>query len=70
LWPTCSACERYPPNSLSFDAPIFDEYALSATRIYESVSQQDGTVQKVEATRKLEAFIAFTLQVYEEKLPL
>jgi hypothetical protein len=61
---------RMPPSSLSFDAPIFDEYALSATRIYESVSQQDGTVEKIEATRKLEAFIAFTLQVYEEKLPL
>jgi tetratricopeptide (TPR) repeat protein len=61
---------RYPPTSLGFDAPIFDEYALSATRIYESVSQQDGTVEKLEATRKLEAFIAFTLQVYEDKLPL
>lgn len=61
---------RYPPTSLGFDAPIFDEYALSATRIYEAVSQQDGTVEKIEATRKLEAFIAYTLQVYEEKLPL
>jgi tetratricopeptide (TPR) repeat protein len=61
---------HYPPTSLGFDAPTFDEYALSATRIYEAVSQQDGTVEKIEATRKLEAFIAYTLQVYEEKLPL
>jgi tetratricopeptide (TPR) repeat protein len=61
---------RYPPTSLGFDAPTFDEYALSATRLYESVSQQDGTVEKIEATRKLEAFIAYTLTVYEDKLPL
>ena len=41
---------------------------LQHTRLYETVSQQDGAVEKVEATRKLEAFLAFQLQVHDEKL--
>jgi hypothetical protein len=57
-----------PPVSLAFDAATFDELAHGATRLYEAVSQQDGAVEKIEASRKLEAFLAFTLQVYEEKL--
>jgi tetratricopeptide (TPR) repeat protein len=32
-------------------------------------NRQDGAVEKIEAARKLEAFLAFTLQVYDEKLP-
>jgi hypothetical protein len=60
---------RVPSQSLGFDPATFDEYAFGCTRILESVSQQDGEVEKVEATRKLEAFIAFTLQVYDERVP-
>ncbi|MCZ6569987.1 MAG: hypothetical protein O7B23_07500 [Deltaproteobacteria bacterium] len=60
---------RYPPISLDFDPATFDEYAFGATRLYEAVSQQDGAIEKIEASRKLEAFLAFTLRVYDEKLP-
>lgn len=60
---------RVPAVSLGFDPAVFDEYAFGATRLYESVSQQDGAVEKIEAARKLEAFLAFTLTVYQEKLP-
>ena len=60
---------RFPPTSLHFDPATFDEYSFGATRLYESVSQRDGSVRKIEAARKLEAFLAFTLQVYDEKLP-
>ena len=56
------------PASLRFDPATFDEYAYNTTRLYETVSQQDGAVEKVEATRKLEAFLAFQLQVHDEKL--
>ena len=65
--------ERYvgdhPPESLAFDPITFDEYSLGATRLYEAVSLQDGAIEKLEASRKLEAFLAFTLGVYGEKLP-
>jgi tetratricopeptide (TPR) repeat protein len=58
-----------PPVSLHFDPATFDEYAFAATRLYESVSQRDGAIEKIEAARKLEAFLAFTLAVHDEKLP-
>ncbi len=57
-----------PPVSLGFDPGTFDELARGATRLYEAVSQQDGAIEKIEASRKLEAFLAFTLAVYDEKL--
>ena len=60
---------RHPPTTLRFDPPTFDEYAFGATRLYEAVSQQDGAIEKIEAARKLEAFLAFTLQVQDERLP-
>jgi hypothetical protein len=60
---------RLPPMSLDFDPATFDEYVFGATRLYEAVSQQDGAIEKIEAARKLEAFLAFTLRVYDEKLP-
>jgi tetratricopeptide (TPR) repeat protein len=60
---------KTPPVSLDFDPATFDEYAFGATRLYEAVSQQDGAVEKIEASRKLEAFLAFTLQVQDEKIP-
>jgi hypothetical protein len=60
---------RVPATALDFDPAVFDEFALGATRIYEAVSQRDGAVEKLEAARKLEAFMAFTLQVYDERMP-
>lgn len=60
---------RYPPPSLGFDPATFDEYAHGATRIYEVVAQQDGTVEKLEAAHKLEAYLSYSLQVHEDKLP-
>jgi hypothetical protein len=57
------------PVALCFDPATFDEFAFGAQRVYESVAQQDGAVEKIEAARRLEALIAFVLQVYEDKLP-
>jgi hypothetical protein len=61
--------DRVPPLTLEFDPATFDEYAFAATRLYESVSQRDGAIEKIEAARKLEAFLAFTLAVHDEKIP-
>lgn len=61
--------DRNPPFSLRFDPATFDEYARSATRLYESVSQQDGAIEKLEAEHKHEAFVAFTLEIHEQKIP-
>ncbi len=61
--------QRNRPSSLTFDPATFDEYSFGATRLYESVTQQDGAIEKIEASRKLEAYLAFTLQVHDEKLP-
>ena len=61
--------QMFPPPSLGFDPATFDEYAHGATRVYEVVAQQDGTVEKLEAAHKLEAFLGFTLQVHEERVP-
>jgi tetratricopeptide (TPR) repeat protein len=60
---------RNPPPSLGFDPATFDEYAHDATRVYEVVSEQDGTIEKLEAAHKLEAYLSYTLQVHEDKLP-
>jgi hypothetical protein len=60
---------RNPPPSLGFDPATFDEYAHGATSVYEVVSEQDGTIEKLEAAHKLEAYLSFTLTVHEDKLP-
>jgi len=60
---------RLPATALDFDPAVFDEYANGATRIYEAVAQLDGRAEKLEAARKLEAFLAFSLQVYDERIP-
>ena len=52
-----------PAESLSFDPPMFRELVDGATHLYEAVAHQDGTPEKLEAARRLEAFLAFTLQV-------
>jgi hypothetical protein len=59
--------ERYPPESLRFDPPAFEELASSATRLYEVVANQDGATERLEASRRLEAFLAFTLRVDRDR---
>lgn len=56
-----------PPESLDFDPPLFRELVDGATHLYEAVAHQDGTPEKLEAARRLEAFLAFTLQVDSER---
>jgi len=62
--------ESSPPTSLSFDPATFEEYAYGATRLYEAVSRQDGTPEKIEAARKLEAFLAYRLEIHGQEIPL
>jgi len=52
-----------PPESLRFDPARFQDLVDPATHLYESVASQDGTPEKLEASRRLEAFLAFTLLV-------
>jgi len=59
--------ERHPPEGLRFDPPAFEELASSATRLYEAVANQDGATERVEAARRLEAFVAFTLRVDRDR---
>lgn len=56
-----------PPESLEFDPPMFREFVDGATQLYEAVAVKDGTPEKLEAARRLEAFLAFTLQVDSER---
>jgi hypothetical protein len=46
---------------------MFRELVDGATNLYQAVAQQDGTPEKLEASRRLEAFLAFTLQVDHER---
>ncbi len=57
----------HPPESMSFDPPSFQDLADSASRLYEAVANQDGTSEKLEAARRLEAFLAFTLKVDRDR---
>ena len=59
--------ERHPPEGLRFDPPAFEELADSASRLYETVAEQDGATERVEASRRLEAFLAFTLRVDRDR---
>ena len=55
--------EASPPESLEFDPAEFQDLIEPAAELYESVAAQDGTPEKLEAARRLEALLAFTLQV-------
>jgi hypothetical protein len=59
--------EGHPPEGLRFDPPTFEELATSATRLYEAVANQDGATERIEAARRLEAFVAFTLRVDRDR---
>lgn len=52
-----------PPASLEFDPARLAELADGAIRLYELVAGHDGRAEKLEASRKLEAFLALTLDI-------
>lgn len=56
-----------PPESLEFDPATFQEIIDPAAQLYQAVASQDGTPEKLEAQRRLEAFIAFTLQIDQDR---
>jgi len=56
-----------PPESLLFDPPKLRELVDAATQIYQRVAAIDGAPEKLEASRALEAFLAFTLQVDRDR---
>jgi hypothetical protein len=55
--------EAVPPASLDFDPAKFRELVDAAIQLYELVGGHDGRTEKIEATRKLEAFLALTLSI-------
>lgn len=59
--------ESHPPETLRFDPPQFEELVESAARLYEAIANQDGAPEKLEAARRLEAFLAFTLKVDRDR---
>ncbi len=59
--------EANPPEGLRFDPPGFQDLVDAASRLYEAVANQDGTTEKLEAQRRLEAFLAFTLRVDRDR---
>jgi hypothetical protein len=56
-----------PPETLRFDPATFRELVENASRLYEAVANEDGTPEKLEAARRLEAFLAFTLKVDRDR---
>ncbi len=59
--------EASPPESLEFDPAHFEDLVDPATQLYETVASRDGTAEKLEAARRLEAFLAFTLVVDRDR---
>jgi hypothetical protein len=59
--------EAHPPESMAFDPTSFQDLVDAASRLYEAVANQDGTPEKLEAARRLEAFLAFTLRVDRDR---
>jgi hypothetical protein len=56
-----------PPEALGFDPARFQELIDAGTRLYEMVANQDGTPEKLEASRRLEAFLAFALAIDNDR---
>jgi hypothetical protein len=56
-----------PPAGLTFDPARFQELVDAGTRLYEMVANQDGTPEKLEASRRLEAFLAFALAIDNDR---
>jgi tetratricopeptide (TPR) repeat protein len=56
-----------PAESIGFDPAKFQELVDPTAHLYQSVASHDGTPEKIEAARKLEAFLAFTLVVDRDR---
>lgn len=56
-----------PPESLDFDPVRFQELTDATSRLYEVIANQDGRPEKLEASRRLEAFLAFALRVDRDR---
>jgi hypothetical protein len=59
--------EAYPPETLQFDVARFRDLTAAASQLYQTVAVQDGTPEKLEASRRLEAFLAFALRVDRDR---
>lgn len=59
--------ENHPPEGLHFDPGAFRDLVDSGSRIYEMVASRDGAPEKIEAARRLEAFLAFALSVDRDR---
>ncbi|NNL66980.1 MAG: hypothetical protein HKP30_12105 [Myxococcales bacterium] len=59
--------DAHPPESLGFDPVRFQELTDATSRLYEVVANQDGRAEKLEASRRLEAFLAFALRVDRDR---
>lgn len=59
--------DRNPPEGLFFDPVRFQELTDAAARLYETVANRDGTPEKLEAARRLEAFLAFALRIDRDR---
>jgi hypothetical protein len=59
--------DAHPPESLHFDPVRFQELIDATSRLYEVVASQDGKPEKLEASRRLEAFLAFALRVDRDR---
>lgn len=59
--------KSHPPEGLRFDPPLFQELVDAASRLYQSVASQDGTPEKLAASQRLEAFLAFTMKVDRDR---
>jgi hypothetical protein len=59
--------EMHPPEGLDFDPGAFRDLVDSGARVFEMVAARDGTTEKLEAQRRLEAFLAFSLSVDRDR---
>jgi hypothetical protein len=59
--------EQYPPEGMLFDPAEFQDLVDSAARVYEMVAARDGTPERIEASRRLEAFLAFSISIDRER---
>ncbi len=57
-----------PPASLDFDPARFSEISDAAIRLLELVASHDGRLEKLEATRQLEAFLALGLGIDADRV--
>ena len=59
--------EKHPPEGLLFDPAEFQDLVDSAARVYEMVAARDGTPERLEASRRLEAFLAFSITIDRQR---